>query len=74
MVPLGTDEAMIAKLKAAGAREVTPHGESWFFADQYLRETVIPAAEARGEKGICIHPFDVPAIWEGAATVSSPAR
>ena len=69
VVPLGTDEAMIAKLKAAGAREVTPHGESWFFADQYLRETVIPAAEARGEKGIYIHPFDVPAIWEGAATM-----
>ena len=69
VVPLSTDEAMVTRLKAAGANEVIPHGESWYFADQYLRETVIPAAEARGEKGVYIHPFDNPAIWEGASTM-----
>ncbi|KAJ9614593.1 catabolic L-serine/threonine dehydratase [Cladophialophora chaetospira] len=69
VVPLSTDEATITKLRAAGASEVIPHGESWFFADQFLRETVIPAAEARGEKGIYIHPFDNPAVWEGASTM-----
>ncbi len=69
IVPLGTDDATVSKLLAAGAREVIPHGESWFFADQYLREVAIPAAEARGEKGVYIHPFDHPAIWEGASTM-----
>jgi L-serine/L-threonine ammonia-lyase len=69
VVPLSTDDATIAKLRAAGASEVVSHGESWFFADQYLRETVIPAAEARGEQGVYIHPFDNPAIWAGASTM-----
>jgi len=74
VLPLGTEEATITKLKAAGASEVIRHGESWFFADQYLRETVIPAAEARGEKGIYIHPFDNPAIWDGASTMVEEMR
>ena len=69
IVPLGTDDATVSKLRAAGAREVIPHGESWFFADQYLREVAIPACEARGEKGVYIHPFDRPEIWEGASTM-----
>ncbi|OCT48141.1 L-serine dehydratase [Cladophialophora carrionii] len=69
VVPLSTDDATIAKLRAAGASEVVSHGDSWFFADQYLRETVIPAAEARGEQGVYIHPFDHPAIWAGAGTM-----
>jgi L-serine/L-threonine ammonia-lyase len=69
VVPSGTEEATITKLKAAGASEVIPHGPSWYFADQHLREIIIPAAEARGEKGIYIHPFDNPAIWEGASTM-----
>src|SRR5882757_2046640 len=58
VVPMSTDEATIAKLKAAGASEVISRGDSWFFADQHLREVIIPAAEKRGEKGIYIHPFD----------------
>ncbi|EXJ54646.1 hypothetical protein A1O7_09987 [Cladophialophora yegresii CBS 114405] len=69
VVPLNTDDATIAKLRAAGATEVLSHGDSWFFADQYLRETIIPAAEARGEQGVYIHPFDHPAIWAGAGTM-----
>ncbi|EXJ77016.1 hypothetical protein A1O3_10173 [Capronia epimyces CBS 606.96] len=69
VVPTSTDEWTIQKLYAAGATEVIPHGDSWFFADQHLREAVIPGAERHGEKGIYIHPFDNPAIWEGAATM-----
>ena len=69
VVPISTDEATIAKLKAAGASEVVVHGDSWHFADQFLREKVVPAAEARGQKGIYIHPFDHPAVWEGASTM-----
>ncbi|OAL39231.1 hypothetical protein AYO20_01549 [Fonsecaea nubica] len=69
VVPTSTDEPTVAKLLAAGASEVIVHGDSWFFADQHLREVVIPAAEAKGEKGIYIHPFDHPFIWEGAGTM-----
>ncbi|EXJ81718.1 hypothetical protein A1O1_07783 [Capronia coronata CBS 617.96] len=69
VVPTSTDEGTIKKLRAAGATEVISHGDSWFYADQHLREVVIPGAEQRGEKGIYIHPFDNPAIWEGAATM-----
>lgn len=74
VVPLGTEEATISKLKAAGASDVVPHGASWYFADKHLREVVIPAAEARGEKGIYIHPFDNPAIWDGASTMVEEMR
>lgn len=69
VVPTSTDDGTIAKLRAAGASEVISLGDSWFFADQHLREVVIPAAEKRGEKGIYIHPFDRLAIWEGASTM-----
>lgn len=69
VVPLGTDDSTVTKLRAAGASEVIAHGESWFFADKFLRESVIPAAEAKGQKGIYIHPFDHPAVWEGASTM-----
>ncbi|KAL2434733.1 L-serine dehydratase [Exophiala dermatitidis] len=69
VVPTSTDDRTIEKLRAAGATEVLSHGDSWFYADQYLREVVIPTAEQRGEKGIYIHPFDHPAIWDGAATM-----
>ncbi|KIW14000.1 hypothetical protein PV08_06781 [Exophiala spinifera] len=69
VVPESTDEWTINKLRAAGANEVTVHGATWFHADSYLRETVIPAAEKHGERGIYIHPFDKPAVWEGASTM-----
>ncbi|KAK5283043.1 catabolic L-serine/threonine dehydratase [Exophiala xenobiotica] len=69
VVPTSTDERTIQKLRAAGASEVLVHGDNWFHADQYLRETCIPEAENRGERGIYIHPFDNPAIWEGAASM-----
>lgn len=69
VVPTSTDADTIAKLRAAGASDVIVHGDSWFFADQHLRETVIPAAEATGLKGVYIHPFDHPAVWAGASTM-----
>ncbi|KIX05336.1 uncharacterized protein Z518_06208 [Rhinocladiella mackenziei CBS 650.93] len=69
IVPTSTDERTIQKLKAAGASEVISHGDSWFFADKHLREVIIPEAEERSERGIYIHPFDHPAIWEGAGSM-----
>ncbi|KAI1613175.1 tryptophan synthase beta subunit-like PLP-dependent enzyme [Exophiala viscosa] len=69
VVPTSTDDWTVQKLFASGASEVIIHGDSWFYADEYLRETVIPKAEERGEKGIYIHPFDRPAIWAGASTM-----
>ncbi|KIW58397.1 hypothetical protein PV05_02920 [Exophiala xenobiotica] len=69
IVPTSTDERTIEKLRAAGASEVISHGDNWFHADEYLRKTVIPEAEKHGERGIYIHPFDNPAVWEGAATM-----
>lgn len=69
VVPTSTDSGTVEKLLAAGATEVITHGDSWFYADEYLRKTVIPKAEERGEKGIYIHPFDHPAVWEGASSM-----
>jgi L-serine/L-threonine ammonia-lyase len=66
---MGTDGRTVEKLRAAGASEVISHGDSWFHADQYLRETVIPAAEQRGERGVHVHPFNHPVIWQGASSM-----
>lgn len=69
VVPTSTDQDMIAKLKEAGAMEIIVHGDSWFYADKYLRETVMVAAEERGETTVYVPPFDHPLIWEGASTM-----
>lgn len=69
VVPTSTDAWTMEKLYAAGASEVIPHGDSWYYADKFLRESVIPQAERRGERGVYIHPFDHPAIWEGAGSM-----
>ncbi|RMD41929.1 hypothetical protein DV735_g3221, partial [Chaetothyriales sp. CBS 134920] len=60
---------MVAKLKEAGASEVIVHGNSWVYADQHLREVIIPEAKSRGEEGVYVPPFDDERIWEGAATM-----
>jgi L-serine/L-threonine ammonia-lyase len=60
---------MIGKLRKAGATEVLQHGESWYEADAYLRGTVIPEAEKKGEHAVYVPPFDARAIWEGNATL-----
>lgn len=60
---------MIKKMKDAGAAEVVQKGASWYEADAYLRETVIPMAEKRGEKPVYVPPFDAKEIWEGHSTM-----
>ncbi|KAF2222139.1 tryptophan synthase beta subunit-like PLP-dependent enzyme [Elsinoe ampelina] len=69
VVPTATKDFMVAKLRAAGARQVVQIGRQWGEADRYLREEVIPAAEARGEVPVYVMPFDHEAIWEGHSTV-----
>jgi L-serine/L-threonine ammonia-lyase len=69
VVPTSTDEATVTKLRACGAKEVVVHGDSWHFADQHLREIIIPTAEKNGVKGVYIHPFDNEDIWEGHSTM-----
>ncbi|KPI45890.1 L-serine dehydratase [Cyphellophora attinorum] len=69
-LPTSASPAILAKLRAAGASDVLVHGHSWFEADQYLRETVMPDAEARsGVKGIYVPPFDHEDVWEGHSTM-----
>jgi L-serine/L-threonine ammonia-lyase len=69
-LPTSASPAILAKLRAAGASDVVVHGHSWFEADQYLRETVMPEAEARsGVKGIYVPPFDHEDVWEGHSTM-----
>ncbi|KAF2994386.1 catabolic L-serine/threonine dehydratase [Curvularia kusanoi] len=67
VVPLSTSAFMIGKIREAGAREVLQEGRSWYEADAYLRDVVIPAAEGRGEIPVYVPPFDDPRIWEGNA-------
>ncbi|KAF2090787.1 tryptophan synthase beta subunit-like PLP-dependent enzyme [Saccharata proteae CBS 121410] len=65
VVPLSTSASMIAKLRAAGAREVIQQGASWREADAYLRTHVL----ANDEDGVYVPPFDHPDIWAGNATI-----
>jgi L-serine/L-threonine ammonia-lyase len=61
---------MIAKLKVAGAHEVTQHGSSWREADSYLKEVVMKEAhEKTGVKGVYVPPFDSADVWDGASTM-----
>ncbi|KEF60692.1 uncharacterized protein A1O9_02253 [Exophiala aquamarina CBS 119918] len=69
VVPLSTDQDMISKIREAGGTDIISYGETWFHADQYLRETVMAAAESRGETAIYVPPFDNHLVWEGASTM-----
>ena len=61
---------MIAKLKAAGATEVIQYGDSWQYADAYLKEEILGKLKDGGEvEGVYVPPFDHPLIWEGNATM-----
>ncbi|KAJ4295375.1 catabolic L-serine/threonine dehydratase [Kalmusia sp. IMI 367209] len=71
VVPLTTTPYMISKLRAAGATEVVQKGASWYEADRYLRETVIPQAKEKGEIPVYVPPFDAKEIWDGHATLIS---
>lgn len=65
VVPLSTPPLMLTKIRAAGAKSVVQEGASWIEADTYMRETLMPEAEERGEKVVYVPPFDNPDIWEG---------
>ena len=70
VVPMSTKPSMIAKLRAAGATDVIQHGESWFFADAYLRNHVLKDVREKGEEdGVYVPPFDDKSIWEGISTM-----
>ncbi|KAF2123895.1 serine family amino acid catabolism-related protein [Dothidotthia symphoricarpi CBS 119687] len=69
IVPMSTTEYTIAKMRAAGAAEVIQHGDSWAEADGFLKETVIPLANAKGEHAVYVPPFDASEIWDGHATM-----
>lgn len=69
VVPKGTEDSIVEKLKLNGASEVVAHGAALFEADAYLKEVMMPQAEIRGEIPVYIPPFDNEAIWEGAATM-----
>ncbi|KAF2626092.1 tryptophan synthase beta subunit-like PLP-dependent enzyme [Macroventuria anomochaeta] len=69
VVPLSTTAFMIEKIREAGAAEIVQEGTSWYEADAYMREVVIPEAERRGEKPVYVPPFDAQEIWDGHATM-----
>ncbi|EME39882.1 hypothetical protein DOTSEDRAFT_178725, partial [Dothistroma septosporum NZE10] len=69
VVPLSTSDYMIQKLRDAGAKDVIQIGKSWFEADQYLNETLLPKAREAGENAVYAPPFDHSDIWAGNATV-----
>ena len=69
VVPMSTSAYMMQKIKDAGAAEVIQEGASWYEADAYLRGTVIPEAEKKGEICAYVPPFDAQEIWDGNATL-----
>ena len=74
VVPHTTKQMMIVKIKAAGAFDVIQHGANLQEADTYMREEVMPQAEARGEEAIPVMPFDHPDIWDGHSTLVDELR
>lgn len=60
---------MISKLKTAGAKEVIQTGASWYEADSYLKEVLLPKAREGGENAVYVPPFDAPEIWAGHSTM-----
>lgn len=74
VVPNATKPMMVTKIKAAGASDVVQYGESWKEADAYMREVVMPEAEAQGLETVYVPPFDHPDIWEGNGTLLDELR
>ena len=60
---------MIARLKTAGASEVIQTGDSWFYSDKHLRETLLPEAKSKGVNAVYVSPFDDEAIYEGNSKI-----
>jgi len=67
-VPLSTKPMMLAKLRAAGARDVVQHGDTWQEADEHLRREVMGRAEDAGAaRAVYVPPFDDEDVWAGNA-------
>lgn len=64
-MPFSTKPVMLAKLRAAGAKDVIQHGATWADADSYLRSELL----SKDESGVYVPPFDDAAIWAGNATM-----
>ncbi|RDW93298.1 putative L-serine dehydratase [Aspergillus mulundensis] len=72
VVPHSTKPMMITKLRDAGATDVIQHGDSWFHADTYLRQTFIENQDegaAATKRNLYVPPFDHSEIWTGASTM-----
>ncbi|KAF2818614.1 serine family amino acid catabolism protein [Ophiobolus disseminans] len=69
VVPLSTSAYMMDKIRAAGASDVIQFGASWVEADTYLKDTIMPDAQNRGEIPVYVPPFDAQDIWDGHATL-----
>ncbi|KAK5173576.1 catabolic L-serine/threonine dehydratase [Saxophila tyrrhenica] len=74
VVPVTTSDVMVAKIKAAGAQEVVQYGCGLRESETYLREVVMKKAEARGEEGVHVMPYDHQDIWDGNATMIEEVR
>lgn len=61
---------MIAKLRAAGARDVVQIGATWADADRHLRDVLLKADGA----GVYVPPFDHPDVWAGNAGIVGEVR
>lgn len=70
VVPTSTKPHMLEKIKLAGASQVIQQGATWFEADTYLREEVLP----KDAGGVYVPPFDHPAVWRGHATMISEIK
>ena len=68
-VPEGTEEGILAKLRAAGVSEIVVHGRGILEADANMRSNVMKQAELRGDEAVYVPPFDDPRIWDGASTI-----
>ena len=69
VVPTTTKALMIARIRTAGAADVIQRGASWREADDYLKEVVMPAGQARGEEAVYVPPFDHPDVWDGNSSL-----
>ncbi|KAK8853045.1 hypothetical protein IAR55_003746 [Kwoniella newhampshirensis] len=65
IVPTSTKPMMISKIREAGATDVIQIGQTWFEADQHLRNDVLP----NDPNGVYVPPFDHPDIWKGAESL-----
>ncbi|KAK4458862.1 tryptophan synthase beta subunit-like PLP-dependent enzyme [Cladorrhinum samala] len=67
VVPTATSPLMVSKLRALspdGLVTVIQTGDSWFEADQYLRNELL-----KGSDKVYVPPFDHPEIWEGCTSM-----